>query len=333
MEPDVPLVIAEVNPEHLGVARRAATSARLARRHRRERQLRGDRGGAAARADPSRRSASARSSSTTMQAVSGAGYPGVPSLDILGNVIPYIERRGAEDRSRDRRSSSARSTGTRRPERAISPSARTPIACRSSTDTRSACRSALRDDGQRGGGRSRDRRVAAARDGRADCRARRSGRSGRRATSPIGRSRGDRSMRGGGMTVAVGRVRPDPMLRREARRDGAQRRFAAPPAASVLNAELMVRCGLLGALVIVLKFGGTSVGDAAAIDRAAAHRAHARRSRSPIVVVSALAGVTNALLALAEQAAKGQLHRRARAHRRSCASATCARRRAARDGG
>ncbi|MEM6337179.1 MAG: aspartate-semialdehyde dehydrogenase [Bacteroidota bacterium] len=27
---------------------------------------------------------------TTMQAVSGAGYPGVPSLDILGNVVPYI---------------------------------------------------------------------------------------------------------------------------------------------------------------------------------------------------------------------------------------------------
>ncbi len=28
----------------------------------------------------------------TMQAVSGAGYPGVASLDILGNVIPYIAR-------------------------------------------------------------------------------------------------------------------------------------------------------------------------------------------------------------------------------------------------
>jgi len=27
---------------------------------------------------------------TSMQAVSGAGYPGVPVLDILGNVIPYI---------------------------------------------------------------------------------------------------------------------------------------------------------------------------------------------------------------------------------------------------
>ena len=28
---------------------------------------------------------------TSMQAVSGAGYPGVPSLDILGNVVPYID--------------------------------------------------------------------------------------------------------------------------------------------------------------------------------------------------------------------------------------------------
>lgn len=31
---------------------------------------------------------------TTMQAISGAGYPGVPSLDILGNVVPFI--RGEE---------------------------------------------------------------------------------------------------------------------------------------------------------------------------------------------------------------------------------------------
>lgn len=27
---------------------------------------------------------------STMQAVSGAGYPGVPSLDILGNIVPFI---------------------------------------------------------------------------------------------------------------------------------------------------------------------------------------------------------------------------------------------------
>ncbi len=34
---------------------------------------------------------------TTMQAVSGAGYPGVPSLDILGNVVPFIGG-GEEDK-------------------------------------------------------------------------------------------------------------------------------------------------------------------------------------------------------------------------------------------
>ena len=28
---------------------------------------------------------------STMQAISGAGYPGVPSLDILGNVVPFIK--------------------------------------------------------------------------------------------------------------------------------------------------------------------------------------------------------------------------------------------------
>ena len=33
---------------------------------------------------------------TTMQAISGAGYPGGPSLDILGNVVPYIS--GEEDK-------------------------------------------------------------------------------------------------------------------------------------------------------------------------------------------------------------------------------------------
>jgi aspartate-semialdehyde dehydrogenase len=32
----------------------------------------------------------------TMQAVSGAGYPGVASLDILGNVIPYIANEEAK---------------------------------------------------------------------------------------------------------------------------------------------------------------------------------------------------------------------------------------------
>ncbi|GAB1483991.1 aspartate-semialdehyde dehydrogenase [Treponema sp.] len=34
---------------------------------------------------------------TTMQAVSGAGYPGVPSLDIIDNIVPYIG--GEEEKS------------------------------------------------------------------------------------------------------------------------------------------------------------------------------------------------------------------------------------------
>ena len=58
--------------------------------------------------------------------------------------------------------------------------------------------------------------------------------------------------------------------------------------------------------MIVVKFGGTSVGDAAAIERAA-EIVKSRLERQPLVVVSALAGTTNALLTIAEQAAQGQL--------------------------
>ena len=58
--------------------------------------------------------------------------------------------------------------------------------------------------------------------------------------------------------------------------------------------------------MIVVKFGGTSVGDAEAIKRTA-EIVRGRVDRSPIVVVSALGGATNALLAVGEQSAKGHL--------------------------
>jgi aspartate kinase len=58
--------------------------------------------------------------------------------------------------------------------------------------------------------------------------------------------------------------------------------------------------------VIVVKFGGTSVGDADAIRRTA-DIVRGRLDKAPIVVVSALAGTTNALIGIAEQAARGQL--------------------------
>lgn len=58
--------------------------------------------------------------------------------------------------------------------------------------------------------------------------------------------------------------------------------------------------------MIIIKFGGTSVADAAAIRRAVAI-VRSRLDRAPIVVVSALSGTTNLLLEIAEQAARGQL--------------------------
>jgi aspartate-semialdehyde dehydrogenase len=89
MEPDVPLVIPEVNAAHLGLihAQRAArgwtgaivTNANCAATM-----------AAVAMAPLHERFGVKTVFAATMQSVSGAGYPGVPSLDILGNVIPYI---------------------------------------------------------------------------------------------------------------------------------------------------------------------------------------------------------------------------------------------------
>jgi aspartate-semialdehyde dehydrogenase len=91
---DVPLVIPEVNADHLS----------LIARQRRERGWTG-----AIVTNPNcstvvltvvlaalRKFGISRVMVTTLQAVSGAGYPGVASLDILGNVIPAIS--GEEDK-------------------------------------------------------------------------------------------------------------------------------------------------------------------------------------------------------------------------------------------
>lgn len=89
LEPDVPLLIPEVNPDHLALLER-------------QRVARGWEGAiitnpncattviAMALAPLHRAFGVQRLFATTLQALSGAGYPGVPSLDILGNVIPYI---------------------------------------------------------------------------------------------------------------------------------------------------------------------------------------------------------------------------------------------------
>ena len=88
MDPLVPLLIPEVNADHLGVlaAQRAAkgwSGAIVTNPNCSTVVL-------AMALAPLRRFNIRTVVVSTMQAVSGAGYPGVPSLDILGNVVPFI---------------------------------------------------------------------------------------------------------------------------------------------------------------------------------------------------------------------------------------------------
>jgi aspartate-semialdehyde dehydrogenase len=92
MEHDVPLLIPEINPEHLGLIEG-------------QRRNRGFRRGyivtdpncstitlALALAPLEAQFGLESVAVTTMQAISGAGYPGVASMDIADNVIPYISQ-------------------------------------------------------------------------------------------------------------------------------------------------------------------------------------------------------------------------------------------------
>ncbi|MDR0526814.1 MAG: aspartate-semialdehyde dehydrogenase [Spirochaetaceae bacterium] len=96
--PDVPMLIAEVNPSHCDIIPL-------------QQKKRGwERGFIAVKPNCSIQSYMTplwallkagyevkRMIITTMQAVSGAGYPGVPSLDVIDNVVPYIG--GEEEKS------------------------------------------------------------------------------------------------------------------------------------------------------------------------------------------------------------------------------------------
>lgn len=89
MSPDVPLLIPEVNADHIGLI--AA-----------QRKARGWSAGCIVTSpnctttpvvmalSPLMPFGISRLSAVSMQAISGAGYPGVASLDILDNIVPYI---------------------------------------------------------------------------------------------------------------------------------------------------------------------------------------------------------------------------------------------------
>ena len=89
LDADVPLVVPEVNADHLALIRR-------------QREVRGWRGAIVTNPNCStvflamvlaalRPFGVRRVIVTTLQALSGAGYPGVPAWDGLGNVIPFID--------------------------------------------------------------------------------------------------------------------------------------------------------------------------------------------------------------------------------------------------
>lgn len=88
MEPDVPLLVPEINADHLEILKV-------------QKKTRGWKGQIVTNPNcstvvltmalaPLRPYGLKRVIVTTMQAISGAGYPGVASMDILANVIPYI---------------------------------------------------------------------------------------------------------------------------------------------------------------------------------------------------------------------------------------------------
>jgi aspartate-semialdehyde dehydrogenase len=88
MEQDVPLLVPEINPDHLKLVPG-------------QQRARGWKGQIVTNPNcstivltmglgPLKQFGITRIVTTTMQAISGAGYPGVPSMDIVGNVIPFI---------------------------------------------------------------------------------------------------------------------------------------------------------------------------------------------------------------------------------------------------
>ena len=104
MEQTVPLLIPEVNADHLALlkaqAARSAGTARIVTNPNCATVV------LAMALAPLRQFGLKTTMVTTLQAISGAGYPGVPSWDILGNVIPvHRRRRRREDRDRDQEDS------------------------------------------------------------------------------------------------------------------------------------------------------------------------------------------------------------------------------------
>jgi len=176
----------------------------------------------------------------TLQAVSGAGYPGVPSLDILGNVIPFIGGEEEKIETETRKILGRFGDGAVRPaEMAISAHTnRVPVehghtVCASiALDRRASVADALRVFKEwRGADEARGLPTSPA--------------LALVYTDAADRPQPRRDVDlGGGMTVTVGRLRPDPVLHLRLVAMG-HNTVRGAAGASLLNAELMAARGLL----------------------------------------------------------------------------------------
>ena len=241
MDDDVPLVIPEVNADHLALLDV-------------QRRTRGWTGAIVTNANCSsivavmalaplhRAFGITRMFVSTMQAVSGAGYPGVASLDILGNVIPFIK-----DEEGKIQTEILKMLGTLDGERVV-PAAtrisahanRVPVEnghtiCMSLDFERpvtpaeaiAVMREWTGDEACRGLPSAPDRPLV--------------------VTDAPDRPQPRRDVdRGGGMTVTVGRVREDPLFSIKLVASG-HNTVRGAAGASVLNAELLVASGRAGA--------------------------------------------------------------------------------------
>lgn len=91
-EPDIPILSAEVNPEHLDVLKFQKTPGKIITNSNCTIM------GVTLTLKPLLQNFGIESLFLfSMQAISGAGYPGVPSMDILGNVVPFIS--GEEEKA------------------------------------------------------------------------------------------------------------------------------------------------------------------------------------------------------------------------------------------
>ena len=176
-----------------------------------------------------------------MQAVSGAGYPGVPSLDMIDNVVPFISTE-EEKMTEETQKLLGGFDGGFQPAEFVD-ERRTATASPSATATPSASRSASRtpappDDVGAGDG-GVPRQAAGARSAERAASSRSSSAASRTGPQPIL----DRDAENG-MATIVGRVRACPLLGTKFVLLG-HNTIRGAAGASILNAELFKVEGLL----------------------------------------------------------------------------------------